>query len=111
MRTSEERILELHRRMGAMEEAKNRRAVLIKCAAAMAACLVIAVLISVLIAGAPVMTAEEAAGGAAASIFAGQKALGYVVTAILAFLLGALVTVLCFRIKRHGEENKKRDDR
>jgi len=47
-----------------------------------------------------------------ASIFSGSDALGYIVIAILAFLLGAAVTVFCFRLRRLGElsENSDKDN-
>ena len=32
-------------------------------------------------------------------------ALGYLVMALLAFLLGVCVTILCFRLRRREEEN------
>ena len=89
MRTSEERIRELHRRMNTLEEADRRRR-----------CRVIARL--------PVQAAPAGIGGAAASIFAEQSVLGYVVIALLAFCLGSLVTIFCFRLKKHLE--KEADD-
>ncbi len=48
----------------------------------------------------------------AASIFNGNAALGYIVTGVLAFVLGVCVTVLCFRIRRMNseEENDESED-
>ena len=98
MRTSEERVQEMHRRMGTLKTAKIRRYRRISavfCAACFALTVGLALVMS---------------GSAAASIFTGREALGSVVIAILAFCLGALVTILCFRVRKHTEENRN-DDR
>ncbi len=50
--------------------------------------------------------------GAAASMFGGSAAAGYIIIGLLAFALGVLVTVLCFKLKlfyRSGGESG--DDR
>ena len=44
---------------------------------------------------------------AAASMFAGSGALGYIVIGILAFLLGCAVTVLCFRLRKWSRDGDK----
>ena len=110
MRTSEERVRELHRRMEAMEKAKSRRRVRLMCAAACTACLALTVAMALVIASLPIRSAGMIAGSAAASIFADHAALGYVAVALTAFCLGALVTVFCFRMKKHMKENHY-DDR
>ena len=109
MRTSEERVRELHRRMEAMEKAKSRRRVQLICAAACSTCVVITVAITLVIASLPVHSPGAIAGSAAASIFADHASLGFVVVALLAFCLGALVTIFCFRMKRHMQENQDND--
>ena len=108
MRTSEERILELHDRMNSLKEKKNRRSDLLKSAAVFAVCLAITVAMALVIARVPVLDPGDLGESAAASIFAEHSALGYVVIALLAFCLGALVTIFCFRLRKHKEEN--RDD-
>ena len=110
MRTSEERVRELHRRMAAMEREKRRRRVQLLCAAACTACLAVTVAMALVIASLPVRSPGELAGSAAASIFADHASLGYVAVALLAFCLGAMVTVFCFRMKNHRKENRD-DDR
>ena len=109
MRTSEERVQELHRRMDAMEQAKNRRRYLLLCAAACTASLALTVAIALVIAYLPFRSPGEITGSAAASIFADHASLGYVVVALLAFCLGALVTVFCFRMKQHRKESRDND--
>ena len=110
MRTSEERISELHRRMVQMEEEKSRRLYRVKAASIGAACAVLTLLLAFLISQVPVRIPEGEIGGAAASIFAENEVLGYIVTAFLAFCLGALATILCFRLKRGTEEKKGKSD-
>lgn len=41
-----------------------------------------------------------------ASLIAGQESLGYIVVGIFSFILGALVTVLLYRLKEHDKEKK-----
>ena len=47
----------------------------------------------------------------AANIFAENGVLGYIVVALVALVLGVLVTLFCFRLKRHMEKEGKSDDR
>ena len=108
MRTSEERIRELHRRMNTLEEADRRRRCCVISATAVAACFAVTMVMAWVIARLPVQAAPAGIGGAAASIFAEQSVLGYVVIALLAFCLGSLVTIFCFRLKKHLE--KEADD-
>lgn len=110
MRTSEERINELHRRMSVMEEAKRRRGYVIKCAAAYAVCLAVIIVTAIAASGTPVVIGDAEAGTAAASIFARHGQLGYLAVGIMAFCLGALTTILCFRLRKRTKENKS-DDR
>ena len=110
MRTSEERINELHRRMNVMEEAKRRRGYVMKCAAAYAVCLAVIIVTAIAASGTPVVIGDAEAGAAAASIFARHGQLGYLAVGIMAFCLGALTTVLCFRLRKRTKE-KESDDR
>ena len=110
MRTSEERVQELHARMNTLTETKNRRRFILTSAAAFAVCIALTVAMALMISKLPVRIPGESGESAAASIFAEHEALGYVVIALLAFCLGSLVTIFCFRIKKHLEE-KQNDDR
>ena len=109
MRTSEERVEELHRRMDGLRRQKNLRRYRLQCALACAACLVLTTALAFAIAGTAVQAPEVVSAGVSASIFAGHTTLGYVVIALLAFCLGAVFTIFCFRLRKHGEE--KDDDR
>ena len=110
MRTSEERVRELHRRMHTMEKTKDRRYLLMY-AAVCTVCLVFVVAMALIIAHLPVRSpGEQLAGSVTASIFTNQDSVGYVVTALLAFFLGVLFTIFCFRLKKRVGE-KQSDDR
>ena len=111
MRTSEERVRELHHRMRDMEKTRNRRRYRMACAAACTACLAITVLMALVISRIPVHTTDAVAGGITASIFTDHASLGYVLVAAVALCLGVLVTVFCFRLKRHMDDKEKSDDR
>ena len=57
---------------------------------------------------------DSTPGVAAASIFTDHSALGYVVVAVISLCLGAFLTVFCFRIKKHNDDDggeDKNDDR
>ena len=109
MMTSEERVEKLHSRMEALRQEKSRKKYIIQCSAICVVSLLITAGIALLIASVPVLDTSAEPGMISASIFAEHSALGYVFVALLAFCLGALVTILCFRIKKHKEE--KSDDR
>ena len=109
MRTSEERPAKLHRRMEAMREARDRRRYLLVSASACTACLAAAILLSVVFSRIQLQPSGTIGNSAAASAFS-SSALGFVVTAVIAFFLGAFVTVFCFRIKKHLKDPKRDDD-
>ena len=110
MRTCEERVEELHRRMQVRRREQARRRFRLLCAGAGAAALAAVILLALGISLVPLQPQVGNPGGAAASIFAEQGALGYVVTALTAFLLGVLLTLFCLRMKK-GMDEEDRDDR
>ena len=109
MRTNEERIAAMHRRAAELERKKRERVARVLSFSAVAACLVMIIGLSFSIPR--VMDTMDISGmarvteGVNASLFATAGVLGYVVTGILAFLLGIAVTVLCFRLKMWKDEN------
>ena len=110
MRTSEERIQELHRRMEQTRRARDYRRVRMLAAAAGTLSVAVIVLVAVWISRIPVRIPAAGPAGTAASIFAGQGALGYVITALLAFALGIMLTIFCYRLRKRLDE-EDRDDR
>ncbi len=107
MRTYDQRVDELHERMKSMRRSKARRRYVLAAASMGTACLAVAVAMAFVIAANPVPDAAAVSEGASASIFASGAALGYAVITVLAFTLGVLFTVFCFRLRKHLEE---RDD-
>ena len=106
MRTSDERVAEVHRRMEILRQKREHRKFMLQCSGAVAACLVLVIAIALTVAFMPVQGPALEAAGFTASMLSGHTALGTVVVAILAFCLGALVTVFCFRLRRHREEEQ-----
>lgn len=111
MRTSEERVKELHRRMRCRKQERLDRRLRLTYAAVFAVCITAAVLFSLGVSRMPVEVTGAAAGGATASIFAVHGMLGYAVIAIFAFCLGAAATLLCYRLKQRGKHGEGKDDR
>lgn len=110
MRSSEERIAAVKRRAAQLERRKTRLRSRMLAAASAAACLA---LIIGLAAAMPGITADIDAQNytgfeTAATMLGGGGALGYLVMALLAFLLGVCVTILCFRLRREEENDPDR---
>lgn len=100
MRDTEERMRAALDRAEELKRQDRRRGTYLA-AAAVAVCLALVVGAAFAM---PVWTAQmaaapEANGAVTASLFSGSEVLGYLVIGILAFLLGAAVTVLCFRLR------------
>ena len=110
MRTNEERVEELHRRMAALRQEKARRRYRLTCAGACAAGIAAAVLLALGIGQIPPTSSGTVSGGAAGSFFAGSEALTYIAIAVIAFGLGVLVTLFCLRVKRPMKEEERHDD-
>ncbi len=112
MRTNEERITALHSRTAKLKkEAENRRFAAV-CALSAAVCLAILAGLAFLI---PRVSQNsfsgDAPGSMNASIFSDSGVSGYLVIAILAFLLGITVTVFCFRLKKYMDGKGPEDPR
>jgi len=103
MRDTEERMAQMKRRVDALEKNRRRRIA----AASAAACLLVVLGVSLAMpAWVERMPAAARPNGTAASLFAGNSALGYLVIGILAFLLGVSVTILCFRLAMHSRSER-----
>ena len=112
MRSHEERVAETKRRIAQIEREKRRRRNTITMASAVAACLVLLIGASLAMPGiaASIQTGDYSGFETAASMYGGGAALGYIAIGLLAFLLGACVTVLCFRLRqmnREDDQNKE----
>ena len=93
MRTDEEFLAAVHKRAAGIErETRGRRARLLGAGAVLGGL-------------AAVQTAAlPAEASFRASVFADAGALGYVVVGVTAFLLGAAVTVLCYRLRKNRDD-------
>ena len=118
MRSNEERVVEVKRRIAEKERQKKLRRSRIAAVSAVAACLVLIVVLSLFMPG---IAGQLRPGGYSdyemvASMFGENGALGYIIIGLLAFFLGVCVTILCFRIRllnreEQSVEDKKEDER
>ena len=107
MRSHEERIAEVRRRITEKERQKRRKQRRIVAITCIAACLAVIVGVSFVMPGIVGQITPGTSSGfeTAASMYGGGAALGYIVIGLLAFLLGVCVTVLCFRLRQMNRED------
>ena len=112
MRSLEERVVETKRRIAKIEREKRRRRNTVTMASAVAACLALLIGASFAMPGiaARIQTGDYSGFETAASMYGGGAALGYIVIGLLAFLLGACVTVLCFRLRQMNREDDQNNE-
>ena len=109
MRTNEERIAAMHGRALKLQKEEKDRRFFSVCAVSAVVCAGILIGMSAIFPRVSEKRFPEASESMNASIFAGSNMLSYLVIAILAFLLGILVTVFCFRLKKWMSEKDRRD--
>ena len=113
MRSNEERVVEVKRRIAEKERQKKLRRSRIAAVSAVAACLVLILVLSLFMPG---IAGQLRPGGYSdyemvASMFGENGALGYIIIGLLAFLLGVCVTILCFRIRLLNREEQSVEDK
>lgn len=113
MRSNEERVVEVKRRIAEKERQKKLRRSRIAAVSAVAACLVLIVVLSLFMPG---IAGQLRPGGYSdyemvASMFGENGALGYIIIGLLAFFLGVCVTILCFRIRLLNREEQSVEDK
>ena len=113
MRSNEERVVEVKRRIAEKERQKKLRRSRIAVVSAVAACLVLIVVLSLFMPG---IAGQLRPGGYSdyemvASMFGENGALGYIIIGLLAFFLGVCVTILCFRIRLLNREEQSVEDK
>ena len=113
MRSNEERVVEVKRRIAEKERKKKLRRSRIAAVSAVAACLVLIVVLSLFMPG---IAGQLRPGGYSdyemvASMFGENGALGYIIIGLLAFFLGVCVTILCFRIRLLNREEQSVEDK
>ena len=109
MRSNEERVTAVRRRVAQIERQKRHRKNRI---IAVAACLVVIVGASFALPG---ISEKMIIGGyagyeTAASIFSDSAAVGYIIIGLLAFVLGVCVTVLCFKLRKFQKKDEETED-
>ena len=116
MRSNEERISEVKRRIAEKEYKKRLRREWAAAVCCVAACLAVIAGVSLSM---PDIVSRIEMGTASnfettATILGGSAALGYIVVGLLAFVLGVCVTIACFRIcllhKDEQSEEQKGDN-
>ncbi len=112
MRSNEERVAAVKRRVARIERRKRQRRNRIVALSSVAACLVGIVGAAFAMPGISekLIALDYAGYETAASIFGGSAAAGYIVIGLLAFVLGVCVTVLCFKRKAFREKDGKTED-
>ena len=113
MRSNEERVVEVKRRIAEKERKTKLRRSRIAAVSAVAACLVLIVVLSLFMPG---IAGQLRPGGYSdyemvASMFGENGALGYIIIGLLAFFLGVCVTILCFRIRLLNREEQSVEDK
>ena len=115
MRTTEERIAAMHERAKEINRQKRTHRVRILQTVSIAACFAVVILMAVFMPNSaslaipPGSTSNTSLSDMHASIFSENGAMSYVVIAIVAFLLGAAVTVFCFRLKKWQDQKNGQD--
>ena len=113
MRSHEERIAEVKRRIAEKEHRKRLRQRRIAAVFGVAACLAVIVGVSLSM---PDMVNRMEFGTpsgfeTAATMLGGSAALGYIVIGLLAFILGVCVTIVCFRIRLRNKEEESKEQK
>ena len=116
MRSHEERIAEVRRRITEKERQKRRKQRRIVAISCIAACLAVIFGASFVMSGISGQMVPGNSSGyeTAATILGGGAAPEYIIIGVLSFLLGVCVTILCFRLRqmnRENEQDKESEDR
>lgn len=109
MRTDKERIAALHARADELNKRKREHGVRIIQAVSVVLVIATVVLLAVFMPQAVLPESSSGLpGNMQASIFADRGTLGYVVIAVIAFILGSAVTIFCFRLKKWKDTKAER---
>jgi uncharacterized membrane protein len=111
MRSHEERIAEVRRRIAEKERQKRRKQRRIVAITCIAACLAVIFGASFVMSG--ILPGISSGYKTAATILGGGAAPEYIIIGLLSFLLGVCVTILCFRVHLLDKEDQaeQRGDR
>ena len=106
MRNTEQRTAAVRARVSELEYDSRWRRNLGISIASVAACLLLILGLSFAMPGLSTQISAVSAAdkGAAASMFSGSGAMGYIVIGVVAFILGAVVTLLCIRLRSRNRD-------
>ena len=110
MRTNEDRVKAMHARAAELGKQRRARQVRIMQSAGAVVSLAAVIVFALFMPRLPDGGAGDPAGPVGsmnASIFGDSAALGYIVVAVIAFLLGVSVAVFCFKLKQWQEDKDK----
>ena len=112
MRSTEERVAAVKRRVAQIERQKRQRKNRILALSSVAACLAVIVGAAFAMPGISekLLVGDYAGYATTASIFSGSAAAGYIIIGLLAFVLGVCVTVLCFGLKAFQKKDEETGD-
>lgn len=112
MMTDEERIRRIHRRTEEIRKQDRQKKQFLLELGCVAACVAIIICIGVympsLTGGLSFQNVQNST--ATASIIAKNNALGYIIMGILSFVLGVCVTILMYRLRERGRQDKQERD-
>jgi len=112
MRSTEERIEYMHQRAAEIDHQRRSRYAALIQIIGIAACVIIIITLGIIMPGISKSikygTTVLDMGG---SIFSDNNIFGYVVIAIIAFLLGIALTIFCYRIRKWKDYRKNEDSR
>ena len=110
MHTNEERVTEMHRRAEQMKKHKDDIRAGIYNAAVVLTGMAAVIVVAVILAGKePAVMAAAKENQLQGSLLAGSNVTGFILVGIIAFLLGAAVTIFCFRYKKWREEREREE--
>lgn len=107
MRRYEERLAALNLRAAEIRKQRRRRGLFAAQLASVCVCLALTVLLAAFMPGLCAPLVSGLPVGMGASLFSGSAVPGFIVTGVIAFLLGVSVTLFCLYLKklRDAEEN------
>ena len=112
MRTNEDRIAAMHLRAAEIDLNNRKRRTDIISAVSFAVCFFVVIGLALKMPELAGSTLENTVmEGMSASIFSGSGPISYIFVSIIAFMLGAAVTVFCYRLKKlNGLTNDKTEE-
>lgn len=111
MRSHEERVAAVKQRVALINHRKRQNRARLLALSSVVACLAVIVGVSFAMPGISesLVAGNYAEYEAAASVFGGSAAAGYIIIGLLAFVLGVCVTILCFAIRNYQEKDKDKE--